>query len=216
MSDKDQAKAAEAAEKKTKASRKKADEKVLTGADAVVQAAVSGANQVLAQQAQEAALDPTAPVVVLHQHFLNDLSVENPAGVLDARASEAKLGQAGRVEVSARAGDPASFQPGEPTHQVTVGLRLTADLDGKTIYLAEMGYRALVEVRNLEAEQVEPALFVMIPEAMFPALKEVMERTGGYAGYPALTIQPIDFAAIYAQSKNNQAAAAEAAGKTKH
>ena len=31
MSDKDQAKAAEAAEKKTKASRKKADEKVLTG-----------------------------------------------------------------------------------------------------------------------------------------------------------------------------------------
>ena len=74
------------------------------------------------------------------------------------------------------------------------------------IYLAEMRYRALVEVRNLAPEQVEPALFVMIPEAIYPAVKEVMERTGGYAGYPALTVQPMDFAVIYSENKKKTAA----------
>lgn len=168
----------------------------------------------------EASLKPEDAQVVIHQHFLNDLSIENPAGLLDARAAEAKLGQKVRVEVAAREGDATTFKAGEPTHQVTVGLQLSAHLAGQTIYLAEMRYRALVEVRNLVTEDVEPALFVTVPSAMFPALKEVMERNGSYAGYPGLTVQPIDFAMIHDVSKQQQAAtataAAEAEGKTKH
>jgi len=164
----------------------------------------------------EASLKPEDAQVVIHQHFLNDLSIENPAGILDARAAEAKLGQRIQVQVAAREGDAKNFKAGEPTHQVTVGLQLSANLGGQTIFLAEMRYRALVEVRNLVAEDVEPALFVTVPSAMFPALKEVMEQNGSYAGYPGLTVQPIDFAMIREESKKQQAAAAEAAGKTKH
>ncbi len=195
----DAKKPAAKAEKTTKPRTRK----TAKGADALAQQAVESVNTHIAQQAAAASDEPQ---VIMHQHFLNDLSIENPVGVLDARAAEAKLGQRIQVEVAPRQGDMASFQPGEPTHQVTLGVQLSAELGGKVIYLAEMRYRALVEVRNLTPEQVEPALFVMIPEAIYPAVKEVMERTGGYAGYPALTVQPMDFAMIYSENKKKTAA----------
>lgn len=199
----DTKKAAAVAEKTTKPRSRK----TAKGGDAIAQQAVDSVNMHIAQQA---ALASDEPQVIMHQHFLNDLSIENPVGVLDARAAEAKLGQRIQIEVAPRQGDKGTFQAGEPTHQVTLDVQLSAELSGKVIYLAEMRYRALVEVRNLTPEQIEPALFVMIPEAIYPAVKEVMERTGGYAGYPALTVQPIDFAMIYSENKKKAATEAKA------
>ena len=148
---------------------------------------------------------PGASGFFVHRHFLRDLSVENPAGPIgDEDVPRLRLGMEGRVtarplaagEMSAATPDAAGER-----HEVTVGLTLTALVDERAVFLAEIAYAAEVELRHIAAERVTETLCVAVPTALFPAVREVLQRCGAFAGYPTMQVAPLDFAAIFARQQ---------------
>lgn len=132
-------------------------------------------------------------------HYLNDLSVENPVGrVDDARVPEIAYGLDGSVNASPLKADGAFL--------VEVGLRLTAMLRDRVVFLVEVTYRIEVELRGIP-EPVQPfTLCVSVPEWIFPLLQEILQRTAAYAGYPDAQFNAPDYREKYEAGMVSQAA----------
>ena len=127
---------------------------------------------------------------LIHRHYLNDLSVENPVGrIANEDVPKVQQGMDGRVDVFS--------MEEENRFRVDMQLQLTAVVESRTVFLAEITYRAEVELvgiaKGLEAE----VLCVEVPSAMFPMLQEVLQRNAGYAGYPDMQLAPLDYRAMF-------------------
>lgn len=124
------------------------------------------------------------------RHYLNDLSVENPIGRLSDEAA---------AELSHHVGVSIATTALEATGgwQVEVGVQLAASRGGRTIFLLELNYRVDVELQGIPDPVVAHTLKVDVPTAIFPAIKEIVERNGAYAGYPGIELEPFDFRAIH-------------------
>jgi preprotein translocase subunit SecB len=71
-----------------------------------------------------------------------------------------------------------------------------------------MAYCGLFRVKNVPPKLVEPTLWVDCPAILFPFLRQVVASITIAAGYPALMLDPINFAGLYmqklAEEKANQ------------
>lgn len=132
---------------------------------------------------------------LIKQHYLNDLSIENPAGrVAQEEAPGLRLGMDGGVKVNPLAETDA--------FRVEITLRLTAALGERVVFLAELTYRVEVELRGIP-EPVRPhVLCVEVPTAIFPVIREILVRNGGYAGYSELQVAPLDFREIFNRNES--------------
>lgn len=135
---------------------------------------------------------PDTPGAYILEQYLADFSIENPGGCVSAeQAADLALGMDAAV-VAAPLPDAA---PGMYGVQITLGL--PARLGERVIFLIEMRYRVNVQVQGVSAENIPALLQVQIPNAVFPAIKEIVQRNGAFAGYPELVLLPIDFAALF-------------------
>ena len=132
---------------------------------------------------------------LIKQHYLNDLSVENPVGrVAQEEAPALRLGLDGGVRVSPLAE--------ADSHRVEISLRLTAALGERVVFLAELTYRVEVELHGIP-EPVRPHLLcVEVPVAIFPVIQEILVRNGAYAGYPDMQVSPLDFREIFNRNES--------------
>ena len=126
----------------------------------------------------------------INRHYLHDLSVENPVGrVADEDAADLRYGLDGRVD--------AKPMQALNTFMVEVNMQLTSMLREQVVFLVDATYRVEVELRGIP-EPVQPfTLCVSVPEAIFPAIREILQRNGGYAGYPEMQVNAPDFRAFY-------------------
>jgi preprotein translocase subunit SecB len=135
---------------------------------------------------------PDTPGAYILEHYLADFSIENLAGRLPAeQAAELALG----MEASVYAAPLPEAAPGMHGVQITLGL--PAQQGERIIFLIEMRYRVNVRVQGVSPENIPALLQVQVPSAVFPAIKEIVERNGAFAGYPELVLLPIDFAALF-------------------
>jgi preprotein translocase subunit SecB len=127
----------------------------------------------------------------IKRHYLHDLSVENPVGrVADEDLLHLRYGLDGRVDANPT-GVPDTFLVG-------INMQFTSMLREQVAFLVDVTYRVEVELRGIP-KLVEPfTLCVSVPEAIFPALQEILQRNGGYAGYPEMQVKAPDFRALYA------------------
>jgi preprotein translocase subunit SecB len=104
-----------------------------------------------------------------------------------------------------------SKQIEEGIHEVV--LRLTADVkqDGKTVFLVEVQQAGIFEVAGLDGERLEQVLSITCPSVLFPYGREAVDALVTKGSFPALMLAPINFEAVYAQAKRNQAERAAAA-----
>ena len=88
-----------------------------------------------------------------------------------------------------------------------VVLRLTADVkqDDKTVFLVEVQQAGIFEVGGLEGERLEQVLTITCPSMLFPYGREAVDALVIKGSFPALMLAPINFEAVYAQAKRNQA-----------
>lgn len=127
----------------------------------------------------------------INRHYLHDLSVENPVGrVTDEDAAQLRYGLDGRVD--------ARPLGALNTFLVGINMQLTSMLREQVVFLADVTYRVEVELRGISEQAVPFTLCVSVPEAVFPALQEILQRNGGYAGYPEMRVNAPDFRALYA------------------
>lgn len=131
---------------------------------------------------------------LIHRHYLNDLSVENPVGrIADEDALKVQQGMDGRVD--------AFPMEGENRFRVDVRLQLTAVVESRTVFLAEITYRVEVELAGIAKELEAEVLCVEVPSAIFPMLQEVLQRNAGYAGYPDMQLAPLDYRAMFERNQ---------------
>jgi preprotein translocase subunit SecB len=77
------------------------------------------------------------------------------------------------------------------------------DKDNKSIFLIETTYSGLVQMEEEKDEEAKKrTLLIDVPHMLFPSVRALVTRLTSESGFPAFTMQPVDFEALYEQRKN--------------
>jgi preprotein translocase subunit SecB len=166
--------------------------------DVQQQATPAGDNQ---QQQQQ------APGIHVLGQYIKDLSFENPIAPRSLRPSDASPELQVNVNVNAKAlSENAEFE-------VEVKLSANAKRGDETMFITEVLYAGVFQVRNVPQEHVRPVVLIECPRMLFPFARQILADVTRQGGFPPLLIDPVDFAALYRQKlaeEGAQQAAAQA------
>ena len=141
---------------------------------------------------------PQVQVRILGQ-YIKDLSFENPnvRKMLEGPGEKPAL----RVEVNVNAAKVR-----EKIFESAIAFKAEASSKAGVIYDLELTYAGLFEVQNLPEQALEPFLLINCPTLLFPFLRRLVADLTREGGFPPLLLDPIDFAAMFMQKQQQQAA----------
>ena len=116
------------------------------------------------------------PVFSIEKLYVKDLSLEVPGAPQVYREREAP-----QVDVSM---NNAGKAIGDGYYEVVINITITAKLKEKTVFLVEVAYGGVFQVRNVPDTEIEMVLGVTCPNTLFPYLREVVSETVSRAGLP--------------------------------
>ncbi|MGB5487666.1 MAG: protein-export chaperone SecB [Lysobacterales bacterium] len=99
----------------------------------------------------------------------------------------------------------------EGVHEVVLTVTVTASLDEKTAYLAEVQQAGIFAIAGLPEQGKHAALNTLCPHTLFPYARRMITDLVAEGGFPPLVLQPINFDQIYAQRMQEAQAQASAA-----
>ena len=143
--------------------------------------------------------DGRTPVVRVLAQFVRDISFENP-GLLNQPASQT----APDIEL----GVDVRVQPGSADDGVyAVDLRLSAQArrGESVVFIVELVYTGVVQIRDARQQDIEPILLIECPRLLFPFARRLVADITREGGHPPLMIDPIDFYTLYRRQKEGQA-----------
>lgn len=152
-----------------------------------------------AEQAQQ-------PGFAIEKIYVKDMSLEIPNAPQVFIQREAP--QVG-IELS-----NAATMLEEGVFEVTVTVTVTSRIEDKTVFLIEVAQAGIFQIRNVPAENLEIIASVTCPNILFPYARETVSDLSVRAGFPPVLLNPINFEALYAQQKQQQAE--QANGETTH
>jgi preprotein translocase subunit SecB len=87
----------------------------------------------------------------------------------------------------------------DSTYEVVLSAHAEAVVAGKTVFILEVQYGALVELNEqlIGQEHIHPVLLIEIPRQMFPFVRQIVADLTVSGGFPPLFLQLIDFAELY-------------------
>ena len=142
---------------------------------------------------------PSKPAMALRAQYVKDLSFENPR----APASLFGLKEAPQMEVSINLG---AQKLDENVVELAMQISVRAIAEKTTIFLADLVYAGVLELRNIPAEQQEQIIFVAGAQLVFPFARRVLADMTRDGGFPSLQLEPIDFAQMYAERRQRESA----------
>ena len=145
---------------------------------------------------------PTGPSLRVLNQYIKDLSFENP-GVRVNEQPNVDLG----IDVQAR---PQNQQDG--VFEVILKLNARAGTQDHALFLIELQYAGMFQVRGASQADMEAMLLIECPRLLFPFARRIVADLTQEGGFPALRIDPVDFTALYRQQRQ-QGTAAQAAGQ---
>jgi len=142
---------------------------------------------------------PEAVSIRVLGQYVKDLSFENPNAPESLRGGGQPNIDLG-VDVGARSLDPETFE---------VELRLSAKAGegDNALFIAELVYAGLFQIRNLDERSREAFLLIECPRLIFPFARRVLADATRDGGFPPLMLEPIDFAGLYRQQLEQKQAA---------
>jgi preprotein translocase subunit SecB len=152
------------------------------------------------------------PLTVV-SHYVKDLSFENPGGP-DSLLNLKEVPH-GTVRVDVR------VQPRTPPEiEIVLFLAVEAKAGDKVVYVTECEYGGVFRLGRVAQDVVLPLIMIEAPRLLFPFARQVIASAVSAGGFPPLLINPIDFAALYREKREEvmkqtgQAAAAAGEGKS--
>ena len=139
-----------------------------------------------------------SPLFAIEKVYVKDLSLEvpnAPAIFLETDTPEVGL----QLETGIQ-------RVADEIYEVVLTVTVTAKLGEKTVFLVEVGQGGIFRVRNIPEENIEPLLSVACPNILFPYAREAVADAVTRAGFPAVVLQPVNFEALYARRKEQEAA----------
>lgn len=98
--------------------------------------------------------------------------------------------------------------------EVVIHVEAKAEQDGKTAYVLELAYGAIVRVGQIPKEALNALLYVEVPRMLFPFVRETICNATRAGGFSMLLLAPFDFMQLYRNRLAQEQAAAQQQGET--
>ena len=95
----------------------------------------------------------------------------------------------------------------EGVYNVVLQVTVTVKSGETTAFLAEVHQAGVFTISGMEGEQLEHTLAAYCPNILFPYAREVVTSLVARGGFPQLVLAPVNFDALYAHRKQQQAKA---------
>jgi preprotein translocase subunit SecB len=141
------------------------------------------------------------PQVQIIAQYVRDLSFENitaQKGNLNAPQPQIAV----NVTTDGR-------EVSENRFEIVLKIQATAKSGEDTVFIAELDYAAIVEVKNTNTQLRQIILLVEMPRMIFPFARRILADVTRDGGFPPLLLEPVDFAALYQREAQRRAAAAQ-------
>jgi preprotein translocase subunit SecB len=144
--------------------------------------------------------------IVIQKLYLKDFSFESPNSPLVFTTGEwnPKTNLNLRSSHSPTSGD---------NHEVVLTITVDAKQDDKTLFLIEVHQAGLFQITGYGPAEFDAIVSSFCPNTLFPYARETIASIVAKGGFPEFHMQPINFDALFAESKRQAAAKAEAASR---
>ncbi len=132
------------------------------------------------------------PQLSILGQYLKDLSFENP----NAPNSLTLQGVQPQININVNVN---ANQLGENDYEVMLELEAHAEHEKQVIFHVELTYAGIFRLENIPQEMLGPAVLIECPRMLFPFARRILADATRDGGFPPLMLDPIDFAAMYAQ-----------------
>lgn len=139
------------------------------------------------------------PQMAVLIQYVKDLSFENPMApniFMAQSQTQPQINVDVNVETATLSAD---------TYEITLALTAKATRGADTMFMAEVSYAGVFQIRNIPAEHMEPIMMIECPRLLFPFARNVLADATREGGFPPLLINPVDFQALYVNRKQTAA-----------
>ena len=146
------------------------------------------------EQNQDTVLTPeqaAAAQFQIQKLYTKDVSFELPNApqiFQESGQADVKMSLAQRVE-----------DLGDDLHEVVLTVTVTATVEEKTAYLAEVAQAGIFLIGGFEDQATHAVINTLCPNTLFPYARQTISTLVGDGGFPPLTLQPVNFDQLYAQ-----------------
>jgi len=98
--------------------------------------------------------------------------------------------------------------------EVAIKVTVTSKIEDKTVFLVEVTQAGIFQIRNVPEDNIEMIVGITCPNILFPYARETVSDLVVRAGFQPVLLNPINFEALFAQQKQQQAESSEE--KAKH
>lgn len=145
------------------------------------------------------------PLFGIEKIYLKDLSLELPNAPQVFFESVAPA-----VEVAMH--NQAAGLAQEGLFEVVLTVTVTAKIQDKTVFLVEVAQAGIFQIRNVPQAELETVLGTLCPHTLLPYAREAVASVVQRAGFPPVTLQHMNFDAIYQQRMQQMQAQQASAG----
>jgi preprotein translocase subunit SecB len=143
-----------------------------------------------------------APALNCMVQYCKDLSFENPNAPNSLRPQETAPNINVQVNVNAK-------QLAETDFEVELLIEGSAGEASNVLFKFELTYSGVFRLVNIPAEQNHLVVMIECPRLLFPFARQIIADSIRNGGFPPLYLDPIDFAALYAQRMQQAQASAQ-------
>jgi preprotein translocase subunit SecB len=147
-------------------------------------------------QAQASASDQ--PLFGIEKIYIKDISLELPNAPQVFFERDAP-----QVEVSMH--NEATRMTQEALYHVLLTVTVTAKIQDRTVFLVEVAQGGIFQIRNVPQPELDAVLGTLCPNTLLPYAREAVANVVQRAGFPPVTLQHMNFDAIYQQRLQQQA-----------
>ena len=157
----------------------------------------------MADETNGANAPAAAPRLQVLTQYVRDLSFENIAAQKGA-------GPDGKPDIKVQVNIDAQQRPGD-RYEVALKVKVDSKLAEAQVFILELDYAGLFLIQNVPADQLHALLMIECPRLIFPFVRRIVGDVTRDGGYPPLSLEMIDFLALYRNEiARRQAEAAKA------
>lgn len=98
----------------------------------------------------------------------------------------------------------------DAVHEVSLKVTVTAKLEEKVLFVAEVEQAGLFQLANFPEAQLAAIKGGYCPNILYPYVRQALDSLVSGAGFPPVILSPINFEAVYAERQAQAAANEEA------
>lgn len=143
--------------------------------------------------------EENAPAFSIEKVYVKDASLEipNAPGIFTERA---------QPQISVELSNTGQLVE-EGIFEVALKVTVTSKIEDKTAFLVEVTQAGIFSIRNVPEENMEMIIGITCPNILFPYAREAVSDLVVRAGFPSVLLNPVNFEALFAQQKEQQASA---------